>query len=223
MALRPTTGSWNSAARLLAEGRISQAEFSAEADRISVQGFEAYRKAVKDGNTELANAVKAQIEAQAKIAWGAMQAKGTLDSVTSRALDAMISLTTAGSQAGGILGWVAGMTNGVLTIARQARGQLCETVPSWDEYWQGVRGDWAELEQGAAAAAGRARPNSTEESKRLKDQIRDMQLQGRHAGLVVGGGRPPDGPAPAADRSRPGWSQDNERFDGGDRLAGRRL
>lgn len=171
-------------AQLLAEGRINQAQFSAEADRISVQGFEAYRKAVKDGNTELANAVKAQIEAQAKIAWGALQAKAALNDVISRALDAMISLTTAGSQAGGILGWVAGMANSVLTNARQAQGQT-ETVPNWNDYWKGVQGDWASWNKGHGGSRS-SRTKETEfdkESKRLKDQIRDMQIQADALGL----------------------------------------
>ncbi|WP_026872623.1 tape measure protein [Inquilinus limosus] len=171
------------AAKLLAEGRISQEEFSAAASRISVEGFEAYRKAVKDGNTELAAAIKAQIEAQAKIAWGAMQAKAALDDVISRALDAMISLTQAGSQAGGILGWVAGMANGVLTRARQAQGEP-ETVPSWDEYWKGVQGQWSTWSQGHGGSGGSKKESDFDkESKRLKDQIRDVQLQADTIGL----------------------------------------
>lgn len=172
------------AAKLLAEGRISQDEFSAAASRISVEGFEAYKKAVKDGNTELAAAIKTQIEAQAKIAWGAMQAKAALNDVISRALDAMISLTQAGSQAGGILGWVAGMANGVLTRARQAQGEP-ETVPSWDEYWKGVQGQWSTWRKGHGGA-GSSRSKESEfdkESKRLKDQVRDMQLQSETLGL----------------------------------------
>ncbi len=171
------------AAKLLAEGRISQEEFSAAASRISVEGFEAYKRAVKDGNTELAAAIKAQIEAQAKIAWGAMQAKAALNDVISRALDAMISLTQAGSQAGGILGWVAGMANGVLTRARQAQGEP-ETVPSWDEYWKGVQGQWSSWNTGHGGSGGSKKESEFDkESKRLKDQVRDMQLQSETLGL----------------------------------------
>lgn len=169
--------------KLLAEGRISQEQFSAQARAISVDGFEAYRRAVKDGNTELAAAVKAQIEAQAKIAWGAIQAKAALDGVIARALDAMISLTQAGSQAGGILGWVAGLANGVLTRAREGQGEPTE-VPTWESYWQGLQGQWADWNKGHGSKSGRDKKTDFErETKRVRDQIRDMKIQADSLGL----------------------------------------
>lgn len=103
---------------LLAAGKITTAEFAAAVNAINSDGLDRYRSALKDHQTEVANAIKLQLIANATMSDGLANLGRTFNAMLGTVETAMSSLIQKGVQAGGILAIVANAAQGAIDWAQ---------------------------------------------------------------------------------------------------------
>lgn len=156
-------------------GRITQEEFNGALNDIRTDGIDAYKEAVRQGQTELANFIKAQLLADAAAQDAANNMARSAVSVLNSVQTALGGVILAGQQAGGIMASVANAAKAGLSFVTGFFGGGTgggntppATTPgmnNFDEQWKKYLSSLKHKGGGGAAAT----------TTKFEDQVKDLQ------------------------------------------------